>query len=165
VISPDTDKKTISADANENPAFEPWLFCRVASHLCAFPLSHVVETMRALTIEPLAGVPPLLLGLSVIRGEPTPVVDGAWLFGECAPRCGRFVLIRVGPRMVALAAEEIAGIRSVQKSTSDAFPPLIGDAHAMSALKALDHELAFFVDTARVVPDDVLQSLARSAQA
>jgi hypothetical protein len=67
--------------------------------------------------------------------------------------------------MVALAAEEIAGIRPVQKTNSDAFPPLMGDAHAMSALKALDHELAFFVDTARVVPDDVLQSLARSAQA
>ena len=43
--------------------------------LAALPLEHVVETMRPLPVEPLGDAPRFILGLSIVRGEPIPVVD------------------------------------------------------------------------------------------
>jgi hypothetical protein len=51
-----------------------WLISRVQSRLCALALESVLETMRPLPIEPLAGVPEFVRGLPVIRGTPLPVI-------------------------------------------------------------------------------------------
>jgi purine-binding chemotaxis protein CheW len=161
VIAPSisgTDRISAGAE-EERSAATFWLLCRAASRLCAFPVSHVVEAMRPTAIDAVAGVPAPMLGLSVIRGVPTPVLDAGWLFGSTTERCERFVVIRVCERTVAFAVEKTVGVRFIDTEESRALPPLMGDAHAMSALKALDHELAFFVETARVVPEDVLQSM------
>ncbi len=53
----------------------PVLVVMVGARACAFPLHHVAETMRPLPIEPVAGTPSFVRGVSVIRGMPTPVVD------------------------------------------------------------------------------------------
>src|ERR1039458_3558579 len=89
------------------------LLCRVHGRRCALPLEHVVETMRPLPIGPLAGAPPGVSGLAVIRGAPVPVVDLSRLFSsdvgyiEVAPT--RFVTVRVGQRVVALAVDRVEG--------------------------------------------------------
>jgi hypothetical protein len=40
-----------------------WLLCRAGSFLCALRLADVVEIMRVLRIEPIAGAPPFVRGL------------------------------------------------------------------------------------------------------
>jgi hypothetical protein len=52
------------------------LLCRVDTRLCALPLATVLETLRRLSIEPLAGAPAFVLGRSVIRGAPDQAFHG-----------------------------------------------------------------------------------------
>ena len=53
----------------------PVLIVMAGARACAIPLDYVAETMRPLPIEPVAGTPGFVRGVSVIRGAPTPVVD------------------------------------------------------------------------------------------
>ena len=46
------------------------LVCRVAARLCALPVRAVIEIMRPLALEPIAGAPAFVAGLAIIRGEP-----------------------------------------------------------------------------------------------
>jgi purine-binding chemotaxis protein CheW len=75
------------------------LLTRVGSRTCAVPVELVSETMRPLPIAPLAAMPPFVLGLSVVRGTPVPVIDAPRLLGATGSvKPGRFVSIRVGAR-------------------------------------------------------------------
>ncbi|HZE91839.1 MAG TPA: chemotaxis protein CheW, partial [Rhizobacter sp.] len=69
------------------------VICRVQGRLCALPLSHVVETMRPLPTETIAGAPDFVCGLAVIRGAPVPVVDLARLLGATDTQARRFVTV------------------------------------------------------------------------
>jgi hypothetical protein len=42
------------------------LVCRVATRLCAMPVGAMIETMRPLALEPIAGAPPFIAGLAVL---------------------------------------------------------------------------------------------------
>src|SRR5688572_15607941 len=72
-------RMTKDEEAGANRAM--WLICRVSTRVCALPLDAVVETMRPLVVEPVAGAPGFVSGLSIVRGEPIPVVDAARLLG------------------------------------------------------------------------------------
>jgi purine-binding chemotaxis protein CheW len=85
------------------------LVVRAQAYLCALPLHVVIETMRPLPIEPLAGVPPFVRGMSIIRGEPTPVIDLALLLGAMRELPWRFVTIRSAGKQVALSVGAVAG--------------------------------------------------------
>jgi purine-binding chemotaxis protein CheW len=61
-----------------------FLLCRIGSSIGALALKDVRETMRPLPIEPLAGTPPFVLGLAIVRGFPTPVIDAARLLSPSA---------------------------------------------------------------------------------
>ena len=80
----------------------PVLVVMVGARTCAFPLQHVAETMRPLPIEPIAGTPGFVRGVSVIRGVPTPVVDLKALLenSENSPSYGRFVALKLDDRRV-----------------------------------------------------------------
>lgn len=133
-----------------------WLLCRVGAPLCALPLSAVVETMRPLPVEPLAGMPSFVRGLSVIRGAPVPVVDAGALLGTGeASRPTRFVTLRAGERRVALAVEEVIGIRALPPDSLEALPPLLRDASAevVSLVGTLDAELLVVLGQGKIVPD------------
>ena len=144
----------------------PWLLCRAGSHHFALPIADVIETMRMLPIEPLAGAPPMVSGLAVVRGAPTPVVDVAFLFATVPGERERLITVRVGRRTVALAAQAVIGMRTVRADELAALPPLLSDVGAVAALKSLDQALVFFLHAARVVPDDVLdRCLAEGAAA
>jgi purine-binding chemotaxis protein CheW len=146
------------------------LVFRVPGLLCALPIEHVVETLRPLPVETIAGMPPFVLGLSIIRGTATPVVDAATLLdGRRAWKVGRLVLVRVdvvregplrGPvdsRRVALAVEAVLGVRELAAGAISGLPPLLGGGgpHGVDALAALDRELLVVLAAGRFVPDDV----------
>src|SRR6202041_1193103 len=85
------------------------LLFRARGHLCALPLAHVVETMRPLPVEPMAGAPPYVPGLGISRGRPAPAVDVARLLGEDDARreavaplqpSARFVTLKIAGRAI-----------------------------------------------------------------
>ena len=134
-----------------------WLVCRVQARLCALPLDRVVETMRLLPIEPIAGSPGFARGLSVIRGSPLPVIDTAQLLGHPTEVAERFVVVHVDGRHVALAVGGVLGIRTVPRGSLHALPPLLcgTDAQAVAAVGLLDAELLLVLRSARLLPDDL----------
>ena len=136
-----------------------WLLCRAGRRLCALPLEHVVETMRPLPIERIAGSPRLVLGLSVVRGSPIPVVDIGALFSEPETGPQRIVTVRTGGRVVGLAVEEVVGVRIIEPDRLEDLPPLLRDAagEVVSAIGRLDSELLLFLSATRLLPLGTLQ--------
>ncbi|HVV85259.1 MAG TPA: chemotaxis protein CheW [Kofleriaceae bacterium] len=129
------------------------LVFRAAGRLCALPLEHVVETMRPLPVEPVAGAPAAVLGAAMVRGEPTPVVDVAMLIDEAAGARRRFVSARAGRRRVALAVEEVVGVRALPAARE--LPPLFAEGgDRLAAIARLDGELLRVLNAARLLPDD-----------
>ncbi len=138
------------------------LLCRMRSHLCAVPLEHVAETMRPMPVTPLAGAPPFVQGMSVIRGAAIPVVDAGSLLGAAAPGAPtRFVTLKTAGKHVALAVEEVIGIRSLAAVATSDLPPLLRAANAelVSSVGMLDRELLLILQTACIVPESVWQSI------
>jgi purine-binding chemotaxis protein CheW len=138
----------------------------VGTRSYAVPLGLVRETMRPLPIEPLAGVPPFVRGLSIIRGVPTPVIDLGGLLGAPAERAQRFVTVQAGERQVALVVDSVLGVRSLASAAFGALPPLLqgAPAEAIEAVGTLDAQLLLVLRASRLVPDDVWRVLdARAA--
>lgn len=141
---------------------ELYLLCRVRERRCALQLAHVVETLRPLPLRSVPGAPPPVIGASIIRGRPTPVLDSGMLIGEASrPHHSRLATIRCGERIAALAFEEIVGVRRLLDQDVKDMPPLLraGDGGAIDAIALLDAELVFVLGRARLVPDEVWTSL------
>jgi purine-binding chemotaxis protein CheW len=127
-------------------------------------LKDVRETMRPLPIEPLMGAPPFVLGLAIIRGFPTPVVDAGSLLGPSTSTSpmlssspARFVSLKLGERTAALAVDAVLDVCSLPSETLSHIPPLLlgGDAQLVSVMGALDSKLLLVLEAAQLVPDSV----------
>jgi purine-binding chemotaxis protein CheW len=136
------------------------LVCRVGTKLCGLPLQHVLETFRPLATEPLAGANELVLGVALIRGVPTPVVDARQLLSSLtAGAPGRYVTLALGEggaeaRVVALAVDSVLGIRDGERLGP--LPALLREhGEVVAALGTLDAELLLVLERARLVPDAV----------
>jgi purine-binding chemotaxis protein CheW len=137
------------------------LLCRVGTLRCTLPLAHVAETMRPLPIEPLANTPGFVLGLSLVRGAPVPVIDAAALFGEPSGEPERLVIVRAGSRHIGLAVDAVLGVRTIDAAVLQGLPRVAGTpaGKAISAVGALDGELLVVLEAARIVPEDVLAAI------
>jgi purine-binding chemotaxis protein CheW len=143
--------------------YDRFLLCRIGSCIGALALKDVRETMRPLPIEQLPGMPPFVLGLAIIRGFPTPVVDAGRLLNPSSPPStpifspspARFVSLKLGERTAALAVDAVLDVRSLPAETLSNIPPLLrgGDAELVSAIGALDAKLLLVLEAARLVPD------------
>jgi len=133
------------------------LLCRVQALRCALPVDCVLETMRLLPVDPLPGTPPFLLGLSLIRGQPVPVVDAARLLDVEAAGAARLVLLKTGERRVALLVDDVLGIRAFPYGVLHELPPLFKEPATgiVSAIGNLDASLLVVLQGARLVPLDV----------
>ena len=134
---------------------------RVRGRLCALPLEHVVETMRPQPVSSVAEPPPCVAGVAVIRSAAVPVVDVGRLLDPSArvepgsaQRALRFVTVRTGDRTVALAVDEVVGIRTLTTDALRDLPPLLREAgsDAVAAIGTLDAELLLVLRAARLVP-------------
>jgi purine-binding chemotaxis protein CheW len=156
-VAANTDGMVLSQPAavssEDGSATASWLLCRTGSHCFALPILHVIEIMRTLPIEPLAGAPPLVRGLCIIRGAPVPVVDAALLFDNLSTRCERIVTVRTGNRTIAFATETVLGVEAIRAHAVQQLPPLLRNIEAIAAITALDEELVFFLHTARILPE------------
>jgi purine-binding chemotaxis protein CheW len=153
---------SVSAPTNPSEAAAAlWLLCRAGLHHYAFPLEDVIEIMRPRALEAIAGAPPYVRGLCVIRGVPTPVVDAGLLFGERSARTERLVTIRADGRAIAFAADAVLGVRTIRADACAQPPPLLREAAGdkIAAIGTLDAGLLFFLRAVRLVPEDFLAHL------
>ncbi|MGA2344181.1 MAG: chemotaxis protein CheW [Steroidobacteraceae bacterium] len=142
-----------------------FLLCRIGSRIGALTLKDVREVMRPLPIEPLAGTPPFVLGLAIVRGFPTPVIDAGRLLGPIdLPSPARFVSLRLGERSAALAVDAVLDVRSLAAGDLKEIPPLLREAGAdlVSAIGALDTELLLVLEAARLVPESIWSAIEAS---
>jgi purine-binding chemotaxis protein CheW len=141
------------------------LLCTVGARYCGLALEHVSETMRPLAIEPLASAPSFVSGVSIVRGEPIPVLDLRRLLGSISepesPR--RLVAVRVDSRRAGLLVDGVEGVRRVPSDTLRALPRLLGDASAelVTEIGRLDEKLFLVLESGRLVPDSVWAALCR----
>lgn len=116
------------------------LVVRAGTARVGLPLASALETLRPLPCAPLPHSPPWVTGASVIRGAPTPVVDLGQLLGGAPAPPTRLVTVRAGARVVALAVQEVLGIRTVARAAG--LPPVLaGSDERVAALSALDAQL------------------------
>jgi purine-binding chemotaxis protein CheW len=130
---------------------------------CFLPLGDVFETLRPQPIESLAGMPSFVLGVSIIRGSPVPVVDLAELLGAPAvDPPGRFVTLRLGRRTVALAVSDVIGVRDLESARLEELPPLLRGAaeDVIHRIGTLDAEFLLVLQTGRVLTDDHWRTLS-----
>lgn len=124
------------------------------------PLVHVVEIMRPLPIDPIAKAPTFMLGVAIVRGRATPVIDcGAFVQERALPAHTRWASVRCGDRAAMLAFEAILGVRELPARADD-LPPLLSGAPSdlLSGLALLDRALLLVLHGSRLVPDEVWQS-------
>lgn len=134
------------------------LVCRTRMRACALPIEHVGEIMRPLPIERLPGMPAYVLGMALIRGVATPVLDLSGLFDQTESRIERFVTIKVAGRPLALAVTRVDGVVAVARQTLAALPSLMRDLNAdvIDAIGVKDAALLLVLDGARLLPDEAV---------
>ena len=142
----------------------PVLVVMVGARACAFPLRHVAETMRPIPIEPIAGAPGFVCGVSVIRGLPMPVVDLKALLenSDNSPSYGRFVTLKYDARRVVIGVDSVVGLRNLDSAQLAELPPLLRDVTAdlIESCGILDAQLLLVLSAARIVPDEVWATFA-----
>jgi purine-binding chemotaxis protein CheW len=148
------------------PGASWYLVVRCGSTRCALPAASVVETMRPLPIEPLAGAPAGVRGVSRVRGEAVPVVDLGAAFGSPAADRDRMLLVRAGARRVGVLVDDVEGVRRLGQAEQTALPPLLSHAAdwGASGLAVLDQALLVTLSAARLVPDGTWEAVSGSGQ-
>jgi chemotaxis signal transduction protein len=78
-----------------------------------------------------------------------------------SPTPARFVSLKVGERIAALAVDAVLDVRSLAAETLSTMPPLLlgGDAQLVSVIGALDAKLLLVLEAARMVPDSVWSAI------
>ena len=132
-----------------------FLLCAVRSSSFALPLTHVLEPLRPLPVQPIPGSPPFVRGLAIVRGEPVPVVDLAYLMEGEPGLPDRWVTVKSGAAVAVLEVDRILGIRTLPAETLRALPPLLqsADAEIVSAMGALDAGLLLVLDQGRLLSE------------
>ena len=145
------------------------LVVMVGARACAFPLDCVAETMRPLSIKPVAGTPGFVRGVSVIRGVPTPVVDLKALLenSENSSSYGRFVTLKLDARQVVIGVDSVVGIKSLDSVQLGELPPLLRDvtAELIESFGTRDAQLLLVLRASHIVPDEVWTTLAAAETA
>jgi purine-binding chemotaxis protein CheW len=139
----------------------PALLFRAAGRAYALPVAHVIETMRALPLEKIAGAVEPILGMSIIRGAPTPVIDGGVAFAHSPSTAARLVTLRVGDRTVAIAVDEVIGVRALNHEAMQFTPRVLHGAAggALDRVGTLDGELLLVLEATRIVSTELLETL------
>ena len=126
------------------------------------PASVVCETFRPLPVQLAPSAPDFVAGVTMLRGLPAPVIDVGHLLGSKASpqNWSRFVSVRAGERMVALAVDEVLGLKTLSQETFFTLPPLLEDlSQTVGRLAELDGELLLVLREAHLMPEDLWEEV------
>ncbi|WIM93677.1 chemotaxis protein CheW [Actinoplanes oblitus] len=139
------------------------LVFRAGPLYCALTLNEVLETMRPLPTRPLAGTPPYVLGLTILRGEPAPVIDVTRLLTGTTSEIDRYVAVRAGRGPVACATGPVLGVRTVEATAPDGPNTLFTGASRslVAAVGTIGTEPLLVLRAIRTVPDEVWELAGR----
>ena len=142
------------SNTRENGTDRAVLLCRAGSRVCGLPLESVVETLRPLATESVSGAPPFVVGVAVVRGRPTPVIDASLLIGATVAPVARWVLCRVADRHAVLAVSAVVGVATASATSLDASAPILdGCAHGVvESLAVHDRALLLLLSATRWIP-------------
>jgi len=150
---------TMSSDVSNASGF---LICRCGSQLCAFSLEHVIESMRPLPVSAIPDMPPFLLGVAIIRGALTPVVQLSQLIGAKASMLStRFVTMATGTRITAFAVDSVIGVHLLDLALVLPITILSTQVESsnIAAITLLDSELLLVLQNSRIINDEVWNAL------
>ena len=118
--------------------------------------------MRPLPVEPIAGMPSFVRGVSIIRGVLTPVVDLGDILGTSGGCAERFVTLRLGDRQVAISVGAVLGVRDLDLSKIPGLPPLLQGVSqdVIETMGTLDEEILMVLRAGWELPGEVWQALA-----
>ena len=104
-----------SAESARSPERELLIF-EIGASRFGLPSADVREVLRAVTIVPLPGAPPVVEGLINVRGRIVPVMDIRRRF-HLAPKglevSDRLIVASAGPRVVAIRADRSGDLARV----------------------------------------------------
>lgn len=138
------------------------LLARVRGWVCALPAHYVIEIMRPLPIQPVTGAPPFVLGMSIVRGEVTPIVALEMLLGSPEANApNRFVLVRAGERRVILAVDEVLGVQEIDTRHFDKAPGLLTETlpQDVARIGVLDRSVLVVLEAGRLLPETAWQGI------
>lgn len=130
---------------------------------CALPLAEIIETMRPLPTRPLAGTPHYVRGLTILRGEPAPVIDVTRLLTGVTSEIDRYVAVRAGRGPVACATGPVLGVQTVHANPPEGPSTMFTGASRslVAAVGRFGTEPLLLLRSIRTVPDEVWEAAAR----
>jgi len=144
------NKPTTSAPDGQGPLV---LLVQAGTRNIAIPLGDIVETLRPLAVDPLQTSLGYLAGVSVVRGEPVPVVDLAALLQPGAKGGqGRWVVLKGKPSSVVLSVDRIVGLKRLDRAQMKEVPPLLREFHTdlARAIVLQDAHCTTLIDASRI---------------
>ncbi|MDY7092334.1 MAG: chemotaxis protein CheW [Acidobacteriota bacterium] len=149
---------------------EPFLIVIAGGVRCALALGEVGEVLRPLAVTQVAGAPPEVAGVAVVRGRSLPVLRLAGLFDDegvggrrptdagpvdagpsDARPAGRWVTLH-DPKAPVLAVDAVERVRWLDAQELDRADLLSeAAAGAVGRLGALDRQILVCLETARIV--------------
>ena len=134
---------------------------------CALPLEEVVETMRPLQTRPLAGTPPYVRGLTILRGAPAPVIDVTLLITGAAGEIDRYIAVRAGRGPIACATGVVLGVRQIEVEPPEGPAAIFtGVSKALIAgVGSIGTDPLLLLRGIRTVPDDVWEAAGAAMEA
>jgi purine-binding chemotaxis protein CheW len=133
----------------------------------AIPIDRVKEISNPLTMVALPHPPPAVIGVADYRGEVVPVVDLRTRFGlESVPatRRTKWLVIGIGPRLVALVVDAVSEVFGTGGADLRAAPSLGDgdDVRGIAGVATHGGSMVFVLDTTRL--RDLTEPLAVAGQ-
>lgn len=153
---PRTARSFLGTGDGEKKGKEPFLIVAAGEVHCALALGEVGEVLRPLPTTPVAGAPPEVAGVAVVRGRSVPVLRLARLFeGEDErsrdPATARWVTLRE-PNAPVLAVDAVERVHWMGAGELDRADLLSeAAAGAVGRLGTLDRQILVCLETARIV--------------
>lgn len=142
------------------------LVFRAGPVFCALALDEVVETMRPLATRPLAGTPPYVLGLTIMRGAPAPVIDMTRLLTGIDGMVERYVAVEAGRGLIACATGPVLGVQDVRVAPPDGPAALFTGVSTslIAAVGTIGAEPLLLLRSIRAVPDEVWEAAGQAPE-